>query len=254
MAISAVPTTAVRRQGRDRASADPLDARWKPLSIVAGVAALSQVVVIVVQIPIYLLSPPPSTVEGFFELLQRNPILGLLNLDLLMIVNAALMFPILLALYLMLRRTGETVMLLALTLGIVANALSFVWNGSFTMLALSNQHAAATSAAERAMVLAAGQAVLTTYLSGTTTNVYYVFSAFVFLLIGATMLRSNIFTRGAASMAIAAGVLTLVPPTMGPIAIYKSLVVLVPMSLWFVLIARTFLRLGREDAPTATAT
>jgi hypothetical protein len=254
MTVSAVPTSASRRQQRDRAGDATLDARWKPLAIVAGAAALGQVALILIQIPIYLLSPPPSTVEGFFALLQRNPILGLLNLDLLIMVNAVLMFPILLALYLTLRRAGETAMLLALTLGVVANTLAFVWNSSFTMIALSSQHAGATAAAERATLLAAGQAVLTTHLSGTAFDVYYVLGAVVFLLIGVTMLRSAIFGRFAAMLAIASGALTLVPPTVEPIGLYLSLIVLVPMSLWFVSIARTLFQLGREGTPTATTT
>jgi hypothetical protein len=252
MTTSAVPASVVHRQRRDLVGAEALDARWKPLAIVAGAASLSQVALILVQIPIYLLSPPPSTVEGFFALLQRSPILGLLNLDLLIMANAVLMFPILLALYLTLRRTGETAMLLALTLGIVANALAFVWNSSFTMLALSNQHAAATSDAERATLLPAGQAVLTMHLSGTAFNAYYLLGSVVFLLIGATMLRSRIFGRLTASMAIASGLLTLVPPTVGQVGLFLSLLVLVPMSLWFVLIARTLFQLGREGTPTTT--
>jgi hypothetical protein len=254
MTSSAVPASVVHRQRRSHAGAAALEARWQPLAIVAGVAALGQVLLILVQIPIYLLSPPPSTVEGFFALLQRNPLLGLFNLDLLIMVNAVLMFPILLILYLTLRRAGETAMLLALTLGIVTNSLAFVWNSSFTMLALSSQHAAATSAAERATVLAAGQAVFTTHQSGTAFDVYYVLGAVVFLLIGITMLRSAIFGSLAAWMAIVSGALTIVPPTVGTVGLYLSLIVLVPMSLWFILIARTMFQIGREGALATTTT
>jgi hypothetical protein len=229
------------------ASAPSADA-WQPLYRIAGAAALLQVVLIAIQIPVFVLHPPPSTVSDFFALFERNWLLGLLNLDGLMLVNSVLMFPLLLALYALLRRASEPFMALALTLGIVANALCFAWNAAFTMLALSHQYAAAATAAERATFLAAGQALLTTHLSGTAFDGYYILSSVTMLIIGAVMVRSRIFSKLTAVTALLMGALTLVPPGAAGITLYLSLIVLAPTVLWLILVARRLFQLGQSGA------
>jgi hypothetical protein len=232
--------------GRHRALAAPnaaIESQWMPLYRVAGAAALAQIALIAIQAVVYLLHPPPSTIGEFFALFASNPVLGLLNFDALLLVNGALMFPIILGLYAALRRANESLMALGLAFGLAGNALAFAWNGSFTMLALSDQYARAATDAERALALAAGQAVLTTHMSGTAFDVWYILSGVTFLIIAWVMLRSGDFGKVAAYAGLLAGGLSLLPPTVGTIGLVLSLLVLVPTALWFALIARTFFRL-----------
>lgn len=58
------------------------DSRWGNIYIVAGIAALITGFLIVLQMVFFIISPPPNTVSGFFELFQENRVLGLLSLDL----------------------------------------------------------------------------------------------------------------------------------------------------------------------------
>lgn len=243
MNTAAITPVVIQPQRPDTTYVGVGDSAWASLYRVAGVAALAQVLITAIQIPIFILHPPPSTVADFFALFASNRLLGLLNLDVLMMANGLLFFPILLALFAALRRDNEPFMALALILGVVANALCFVWNGSFTMLALSDQYAAATGEAERAMILAAGQATLTTHLSGTAFDLYYVLGGVTILIIAAVMARSTVFGKTTARVGLVVGALMLVPPTVGTIGLYLSLIVLLPLSLWFILVARRLFQL-----------
>jgi len=85
-------------------------------------------------------------------------------------------------------------MVIALILGLVATAVYFASNTAFEMLSLSNQYAAATTDAQRSIVMAAGQAMLAIY-QGTAFDVSYVLSAVALLIISVIMLRSNVFSK-----------------------------------------------------------
>lgn len=220
------------------------DLRWKSLYKVGGVAALTMLVIMIAQIIIFIVWPPPSTIEGYFTLFQNNWLLGLLSLDLLYIVNIVPLILIFLALYAALKRVNESIVAIGLTFGLVGIAAYFASNTTFEMLSLSNQYAAATTDAQRAMFLAAGQTMLETY-KGTAFNVYYVLNAVALLIFFTVMLRSNIFSKATAYVGIVAGVLMIVPSTAGTIGLYFALASLVPWAIWLILFARRLFQLGQ---------
>jgi hypothetical protein len=69
---------------------NPIDPRWKMLFSIAAFAAIYMVILIPIQGAVFILSPPPSTVLGFFELFQKNVLIGLINLDLLLTIDYVL--------------------------------------------------------------------------------------------------------------------------------------------------------------------
>jgi Domain of unknown function (DUF4386) len=227
---------------------------WKPLYYVGGVAAIISILSVIIAIPIYILWPPPggllptsSTVINCFSLLQRNWLLGLLSLDFLMLVGVVLGVLICLALYAALKRTSPSVMLIALILGLVGVAAYFAANPAFSMLALSNQYAAATNDAQRSLFVASGIALIANY-QGTGFNTYYILASISTLLFAVFMLRSASFSKLTAYMGIATGALTLIPATAGTIGLYLSFLSLIPMIIWYILIARRFFQLGQDIA------
>ncbi len=224
----------------------PIDSRWKGLCKAGGVAALTMLVLMIIQIVIYTAWPPPETVEGYFTLFDSNWLLGLLSLDLLYIVDSVLLIFIYLALYVVLRKAGESSMLIALVLGITGIAAYFASNPAFEMLSLSSQYAAATTEAQRAMFLTAGQAMLEMY-TGTAFNIYYVLNTINLFIFSAIMLRSKLFSKATAYLGIAAGVLMIVPSSAGTLGLYFSLASLVPWSIWLVLVGRRLLQFGRTE-------
>ena len=54
-------------------------------------AALITAVLIPVQLAVFMANPFPEAVTGWFELLQDNPLAGLVDLDLLLVVDNVLL-------------------------------------------------------------------------------------------------------------------------------------------------------------------
>jgi len=227
----------------DQSHRETADSAWKPLYRVGGAAALTIVVLFVTQIIVLVASPPPSTVIDYFTLFHKNGLLGLLDLDLLSIVDYALFVPLFLALYIALRRVSPSFMAIATTLALVGIAVYFASNTAFEMLSLSNQYAAATTDAQRSLILAAGQAMLAIY-QGTAFDVSYVLLSIAPLIISVVMLRSNVFGKVIAYVGILANAIGLgfFVPTIG---VFLSLVSVVGLLIWYILIGRRFFLLAR---------
>ena len=224
------------------------DTDWKPLYRAGGIAALITAVLIPLQIIVFIVWPPPleGTASEWFTLFQENWLRGLLSLDLLLIVDYVLLVPIVLTLYVALRRASESLMAVATALYFVAIAAYFASNTAFEMLSLSDQYAAATTDTQRAMYLAAGQAMLATF-EGTAFQVSYVLASVAGIIIGAVMLRSEIFSRLAAYALILGDVigLGLYIPTIG---IVLSVISVPVLWVWYVLIARRLIQLGSSGS------
>lgn len=226
---------------------------WQTLHRLGGVSALAVLVLIPIQMVVFFVWPPPNSVIGWFALFQDNALVGLLDMDLLLIVDYLLLIGVFSALWVSLRRANESLMAIALILQLVATATYLASTVAFEMLTLSNQYAAATTEVERSIFLAAGQAMLATW-QGTAFDVSYVLSAIAILIVSAVMLRSHhLFSKTTGYAGLSAGVLALVPPTAGTIGVIFSLVSLVPMVIWLALIARRLLRsrpLERDPLPS----
>ena len=214
------------------------DSTWKNLYRVGGVAALLMFVLTLVQSFIFITNPPPSTVIDYFALFQKSQILGLLDLDLLLIVINILLILIYLALYVALSRFNKSYTTIAFVIGLIGTTLFFASReATFGMLSLSNQYAVAGTDAEKALLLAAGQTLLTIY-NGTAFDLSYIFGGVVILIFSVIMLQSNIFGKATAYVGIVMGVLMLVPPTAGTIGLLLSLISLIPTLVWLIPIAR----------------
>lgn len=223
---------------------ETVNSDWNGLYRVGAVAALLMFVLTLIQSFIFITNPPPSTVIGYFTLFQKSQFLGLLDLDLILIIINILLILIYLALYVALVRISKSFMTIALAIGLVGTILFFASReATFGMLSLSNQYAAASTDTERAILLAAGQTLLTIY-NGTAFDLSYIFGGVVILIFSIVMLRSNIFSKATAYLGIVMGILMLVPPTVGTIGLLLSLISLIPTLIWLIPIARRLFQLG----------
>jgi hypothetical protein len=223
--------------------AQSTNSRWRTLYRLGGAAALISAVLIPIQVMVFIAWPPPTTVSGWFRLFQSNPLAALIDLDLLLVVDNVLLVVVLLALYVLLRQTSEAVMAIATALGLLGIALFVTSNPAFEMLSLSDQYAGAATDAQRSTFLAAGEAMLATW-QGTAFQAAYLLGSVAGIAIGAVMLRSGIFGRLTASMAIlgnAVGLGLYVPK----IGVYIAVFSVVFLEVWYVLVTRRLLRLGR---------
>jgi hypothetical protein len=219
--------------------------RYRVLFQFAGVGALLTAVLIPLQIVAFIVWPlPEGGVLDWFELFQKSPFIGLVSFDLAILLEEVLLIPIVLALYVLLRRASESLALVAAGAWFVSIALFVGSNTGFEMLALSHRYADAASASEQAMFLAAGQSALTAYMEqGSSFVVGYLLASVAGILIGAAMLRSSVFPRFAAWAAIGANVLGLGLFIPG-IGILLSIVSVFILIAWYAAIGWRLLRLN----------
>lgn len=218
---------------------------WRTLYRIGAVAALAEVAIILIQAPLFILFPQPTTVLGHFTQFQSNKILGILDLDFMLILGEALSVLILLALYVALRRASPSLITIAVTLGLGGIALFLAVNPTFSMLYLSDQYAAATTDAQRSAFLTAGEALWANY-NGTAFDMFFVASGIATLLFAIVMLRSKMFSKTTAVVGIVIGLMMLIPPSpsLGTIGLVFSYVVILPTAIWYILIARRLLQLA----------
>ncbi len=228
------------------ADAETFQSSWTGLYRIGGAAALIIAVLIPLQAIVFIVSPPPSTVIDYLTLFQNNKLLGLFHLDFLMLVDQVLMVPILLALYVALRRASESLMAISTVLAFLGIAAYFASReATVTMLALSDQYAAATTDAQRAVLLAAGQAMLAMY-NGTAFHISYNIGQLAGIIISAVMLRDHAFSRVAAWAGILGNLVGwgLYVPTIG---IYISLFSVLGLWIWYTLVGRKLLQMGQSN-------
>jgi hypothetical protein len=220
------------------------DSNWTPLYRIGGAAALASIACIVLAVAVFLAWPPPTTILGHFTLLRQHPLIGLLDLDLLMMASYAVLPLLYLALYAALRRASPSLMTIALASSFLSVAIYLGTNPAFAMLSLSDQYATAATEAQRSSLVAAGQAVFANSV-GSAFNVSYILGAAAALIIAAVMLRSNIFGKATAYVGLLMGILMIVPATVGTFGLVLSLLSLAPTTIWLVLVALRLFQLGR---------
>jgi hypothetical protein len=251
MATEQTVITSVR--SRDDAHIIADDA-WAPLYQAAGWAALGIAVITPLAAAVWIIWPPPieGVASDWFTLFQGNWLRGLLGLDLLFMVVYALLVPVFLALYVALHRANESVMAIATTLGLIGVAIYFSSNPAFEMLSLSERYAAATTDAQRAMFLAAGEATLVTF-QGTAFKVSYLLESLVGVLIAGVILHSSVFNSATGYARLLASVLGL-GLFMPGIGVALALFSVIFEWIWYVLLARRFFQLRHGFAIEAVST
>jgi hypothetical protein len=140
---------------------------------------------------LFLGTPYPATVEDWFALIQRSKLLGLWYLNALDILSFALLGIMFLALYIALRRLSPAGMLVALYAALLGVAVFIVPRAlHLSLLPLSDLHAAATTEAQKAIYLAAGEA-LSQVSTATPQTLGFLFMAAAGLIISDVSLRSH---------------------------------------------------------------
>jgi len=164
-----------------------------------------------------------------------------------LLVDQILFVPIILALYVTLRRVDESLVLLGTVGGLLGAVLLMVSReATLSLPALSDQYALAADDAQRATTLAAGQTLLATF-NGTSFSIGYALVGLSGLLITSVMLRSSAFSKATASCGIATYALAVVPPTVGAAGVILSLVSLLPLVPFLLLLARRFFQLAADS-------
>jgi hypothetical protein len=177
------------------------DLHWNSLYKVGGTVALIVVFVALLDI-IITFFPGGATGSGtltvidWFMLFEDNWFLGVRNLGLLNIITTALMVPLFLALYAAHRRINKAYAGLAVILLFMGTTIYIANNQALPMLALSGQYAAATTEAQRALLVTVGQMMLAQaedFTPGALPG--FLFPSVGGIMMATVMLRGRIFSK-----------------------------------------------------------
>jgi hypothetical protein len=193
---------------------------WKPLYRVGGVAALLAVFVFrrnlgaeLTALRSFWPSAVPETLPvnaaGWYELLQRNPLVGLTLLEVFDLAEYALVGLMFLAMCIALWQISRSAMLVATVSGLAGIIVYFSSNQAFALLSLSMQYKAATSEAQRIAYQAAGEALLAVnnpavLYQGTGIYLSMLLVPMAGLIYSLVMLRSKVFNKATAVTGILA--------------------------------------------------
>jgi hypothetical protein len=225
---------------------------WTPLYRIGGLSAALAALTTPIAITVFALLPPPYD-EGaveWFELLIDNPVLGLVSLDLLFVVVNVLMIPVMLGLYVALRRTHRAVMTLAIVTFFVGLAAFLSTNPSLGMLSLSDRYADAATDVQRVALIGAGEGLMASF-EGTAFHVNYILAQLAGIAFGIVILRSGAFTRTIGWLLVVGNAIGfgLYVPVVG---LGLSALSGVVLWVWLILLARSFLQMARADPVLAT--
>jgi hypothetical protein len=175
-------------------------AAWNSIYKLGGVAALSAVLVGLLEIVITFLpggNASQETVLDWFRLFQENWFMGLRNLGLLNILLNILGILTYFAIYAAHREDpNQPYAAPATIISVLGIGIFLATNRAFPMLALSKQYASAASDAQRAVLEAAGQSMLSVGQSHTQgTFLGFFLSEIAGVAISIVMLRGKVFSN-----------------------------------------------------------
>ena len=210
-----------------------------------GTASLLMLAIIIIQFVTFLSAPPPydGTALDWFELFQKNKLIGLINFEFLMVIYTVISIPLSLALYVALKHVNRSFAALYLMLGVLGVMAFIAARPAFEMLYLSNGYVEATTDAQRAMFLAAGEAKLAAF-HGTAFHISYVLGSITGLVLSLIMLQTDVFSKATAYVRIASSICDfgLYIPAIG---LYISIFSVLFLFIWNILIARKLFELAQ---------
>ena len=228
---------------------------YKSLYKFGGLAAWIAAGLTLGEVIVLSLYPQPGSIDEWFSLFVRNPLIGLLDfwgLEVPLYILFAAVFSVL---YVALRKANESWMMVAVFLALLGIGIFLATNNPFTMLSLSKQYTGATTDAQRSTLLAAGQAVLANTnqraVGGFNMGLFLV--SIAGLMVSVVMLQSSTFSRLTAYSGILAHALSLADYLRQALtsSVIVALIVILTdailLVIWYGLVGRRLYQLGRVE-------
>lgn len=197
------------------------------------------------------LGPRPTTVPEFYAMYNESKLTGMLRDDFSSLVLIAMYLGSAPALFFALRKQNFTVALLSTIMMLTGAVGAFAVHAGFSMMHLSDLYAVAATEAQRAQILAAGEAVLASDMWNSTAG----YMGGILLqgpgvLISLLMLRNKNFSKVTAITGLIANGLDLIQHLLHPFAPEIASVIQMSMGIfylvWFPVLARDLLRLAHR--------
>lgn len=195
------------------------------------------------QIIVYVLMPPPETAYELMEIFWYSTFKGLLSLDLLYMINNALLIMIYFAFSLFMMKKKPLLAIIAFVVGIIGIACYYASNPAFEFYFLAQKYALATGA-ERLYLEYIGEGLLLQY-KGTAFISYYIFNAIALYLYAVILLYMKEVPRRVPVFAFMSAILMSIPSSFGLLGLIFALLSLVPWMI-FLLMMDKELRMERS--------
>ena len=193
------------------------------------------VLIIPIQVMIFMISPMPADGLGFLTLMNNNPLLGLLHMDLLYLFNNTFLIFFYIVLYITLKEKHTALLNIALITGIVGAILYYTSNRSVEMLLLAEKFYSAEDISIKMVYIGIANSYLDIW-KGTAFNTYYVLSAISLILFSIVMIKSDVYSKKTGIIGLISGLLMIVPSGFGMVGLIMSLLSLIPWILFSILV------------------
>ena len=243
---------------------DPINSAsgWERLYKLGGAAALVIILVSLLDLALSFLpvgatpDPGKGSVIDWFSLLHENWFLGLRGLGLWNIITAASSVLVFLALYGAHRRFDQAHAALAALLLCIGATIYISNNAALPMLTLSSQYTLATSEAQKAQLVTAGQVLLAQAEDFTPGSfVGFFITEVAEILMALVLLRGRLFGKPTAWVGLVGFIMLMIFTiwsTFVPVSYNAALLVAMLGGLlslvWFFLVARRLFQLGQSVA------
>lgn len=204
--------------------------------------SILMLVLVPIQVIVFILSPPPDTTLGFFELYQESALLGLLSLDLIYLFSNLILIPLYIALGLIFYKYNPSYIIMAIFISIISLSSFYPSNPAIEMLTLSKQYFQAAPQ-ENMIYITAAESLLAGY-TGTAYVAYYILGAITLLLFSYTIFKSNAEYKSIGLWGLLSGVFMLIPASFGIVGMTFSLLSLIPWCVFVYLLVGKFKELS----------
>ncbi|MBN1999279.1 hypothetical protein JW935_17100, partial [candidate division KSB1 bacterium] len=196
------------------------------------------------------LGGPPETAEELYQMLQTNRFIGLLRLDILTVFAMPFYYLVFAGIYAPLRKTKSAYTAFVTVFAFIGLTLFLTTPSLFSLLYLSDQYTAASSEAQKTILLTAGQVAMATDMwHATATVLGGILLQSAAVLISIIMLKCDAFGKLIAYTGIVANGFDLVHIFVGfydaEISVYCMMIAGPVYLLWFPLVGRRLWQLGK---------
>ncbi|MBN1694655.1 hypothetical protein JW879_04535 [candidate division WOR-3 bacterium] len=145
---------------------------------------------------VFSLGPPPSTIEGYYIMLNESRLNGLLRLDILTVFVMPLYYLLFYSIYLAIKKEKQELDLFSLIMVYSGLTLFLSATSIFSYLSLSDKYILAISEIEKSRIIAAGEAVLSKDMwHGTSAFIGGILLQTGGVLFSISMIRGKVFNK-----------------------------------------------------------
>ena len=208
----------------------------------AAFCSLAMLVLIPTQIIIFAIHQPPTEAELWFDLFASNWFLGLIEMDLLYLIDNALVALVYLGLYELLKEKHRAIIQIALLLGYIGIAAYYSSNPAFELWEAQRNYAQASTLIEQQTWLSIAESLILQW-RGTAFNSYYILNGICLILISYALLKSDL-PRKIGAIGLISGILMSITSTAGMIGLVFSILSLIPWMVFLALLYKPLRSLG----------